>query len=216
MSHSKASDKGSLVFTQGKFKKLQSVTTYHCAYGPEDKSSNVPPVPGRQTSGEGVEGQPRKEGSQPVSGGVEEEDRGNKPQDTKARRKPTEYGESVKRGCLAHFDAVVYAEKPEEVEIRYHQQRHVNKALAPCHGKDCPDAGRGRLQPYLSEAARKRVKAELLRQVRPRDIIQHIRVDLAKEYQLANGLNSLEEAMAAMQVSCAIQCEMPTDTKKRP
>lgn len=61
---------------------------YHCCFGPKDNSANVPSDAASQVLEKGQ------------------------------RRKRTEFGEGIKRGCQACLTVVIYKARPTEVEIR--------------------------------------------------------------------------------------------------
>ena len=157
---------------------------YHfwCAFGPDDQSSNLP------TPEKSEQGLPWRFRRCP-------------------RRRLTEHGESIKRGCLAHFSVTVRARRPDQLELRIYHRDHLNKHGQPCHGPDCATAGRHHTQPHLSKMCRASVEAQLLAGMGYNAILQHNRAKFYRQYQLEQKLPSLEAAKQAMEVSkCPLEC----------
>jgi len=76
---------------------------------------------------------------------------------SQARKKPREYGDSRKRGCLASFQIMLHhGVSAVRIQCRKadleHWKNHTNAAGAICHGPDCPHAGKYRAAPGLSKA----------------------------------------------------------------
>ena len=63
------------------------------------------------------------------------------------RRRLTEHGESIKRGCQAHFSVTVRAKQPDQVELRICRRKGLLiKEGQQCHGAECASAGRHHTQ----------------------------------------------------------------------
>lgn len=146
--------------------KVLSRTTYYCCHGPEDHSHNIPAE---------TEAHARSDGS---------------------RRKQTQWGGGIKRGCQASFTAAVYIAEPTIVELQYTQMEHVNKAGLPCHGEGSKVHVR-----YLSQEARSKVEERLLRQTIPQAIVRQIQNDSLQAYRLQRGLPSIHAAQTELMVS---------------
>lgn len=117
------------------------------------------------------------------------------------RRRLTEHGESIKRGCLAHFSVTVRTKSPDQVELRIYHRDHLNKHGQLCHGAGCASAGRHHTQPHLSKEGKALVEAQLLAGISYSAILQHNRAKFYRQYQLQQNLPSLEAAKRAMEVS---------------
>lgn len=117
------------------------------------------------------------------------------------RRRLTEHGESIKRGCQAHFSVTVRAKTPEQFELRVYHRDHLNKQGQPCHGAGCATAGRHHTQPHLSKPCKAAVEAQLLAGIGYNAILQHNRAKFYRGYQLQQKLATLDAAKRAMEVS---------------
>ena len=117
------------------------------------------------------------------------------------RRRLTKHGESIKRGCQAHFSVTVRAKQPDKVELRIYHRDHLIKQGQPCHVAECTSAGRHHTQPHLSKACKAAVEAQLLAGISYTAILQHNRAKFYRQYQLQNNLESVEAAKRAMEVS---------------
>ncbi len=120
------------------------------------------------------------------------------------RRRLTEHGESIKRGCQAHFSVTVRAKQLDQVELRIYHRDHLEKQGQPCHGAECATAGRHHTQPYPSKACKAAVEAQLLAGISYSAILQHNRAKFYRQYQLQHNLESVEAAKRAMEVSTVL------------
>lgn len=116
------------------------------------------------------------------------------------RRRLTEHGESIKRGCQAQFSLTVRMRTPDIAELRVYHRDHLNKQGQPCHGKDCKAPGKHHTQPHLSEECKAMVKAQLLAGINYDAILQHNRGRLYRQYQLEHTLDSIQAAKRQMEV----------------
>ena len=150
--------------------------TYKCAFGPEDMTVMQPLL---QSGDRGFlpSGQPRK------------------------RAKKVE---SIKRGCLSAFEAVIYSGSEQAVEIRYHRMQHVNAAGKICHGIGFAEGGRASLAPNLSQEVRDRVEQAVAAGEKHVDIVKRIKEGFELQYQEFMGLSNLEEAQKALEVSLSM------------
>ena len=122
--------------------KLLERKIYRYAFGPEDNSENIP------------------------------SDQSAAPLEPGQRRKNTEYGQSIKIGCQAHFTVVVKQATPDLCEIRFElgsREHSRSSGGGICHGPDRTEPGLSQLAPRLSIAVKEKVANLLRRGVRSPD-----------------------------------------------
>ena len=120
------------------------------------------------------------------------------------RRRLTEHGESIKRGCQAHFSVTVRAQNSRTKLSCASIRETISKQEQPCHGAECASAGRHHTQPHLAKACKAAVEAQLLAGINHSAILQQIGQNYTASTSCSTILNPCRQPNGQWTYTCAI------------